>query len=64
MAKGARSESRCEARHCAIHVHYGIHLCEPFSGEICTKFTSTTDSYVCCHVGVNVNFLRISLEFN
>ena len=35
---GRTSEARCDARHYAIHVHYGIHLCAPFSCEIRVKF--------------------------
>ena len=40
-AQGAtNNEARGDARHCAVHVHYGIHLCEPFSCEVHMKFTT------------------------
>ena len=63
--QGAKTnEACCDARQFAIHVHYGIRLCEPFLCEIRAKFTTTVDSHVCWHVAVNVNFVRISREFN
>ena len=59
----------------ALHKHYAIHLREPISCEICakfapnshenrTKFVSTAESHECWHVALNVNFVRISREFN
>ena len=34
------SEARGDATQQAIHVHYGIHVCEPYSCEIRMKFAS------------------------
>ena len=58
------SESQRNARYHSIHMHYGIHLCEPYLREISTKFTSTAYSHVCWHVAVNMNFTRNWCEFN
>ena len=47
----------------AIHVHYGIHLCETILCENRAKFASTKYPHLCRHVAVNVNVMRISRKF-
>ena len=57
------SEARCNAMLNAIHMHYGIHLCESYGCQIRKKFASTADSHVCWHVAVNVNLCEFCANF-